>query len=710
MEETLLGSRKETILEFINDKNYHPMKFKEMCAILCVPRQDRETFKLLLDQLISEGKIMLDGKGRYRAASPEELTGIFCGNAKGFGFVSVEGMDEDIFIGEDDTEDAMHGDTVAVKLVREQMPGKRPEGRVLRVLHRENDTIVGTYEKSRNFGFVVPDNNKLSKDIFISKENSMGAVDGHKVVVQITDFGSSKKNPEGKVIEIIGHINDPGTDILSVVKAYKLSADFPEDVMSEAKGIPESISGADMAGRKDLRHLPTVTIDGEDAKDLDDAITLSRTDDHYVLGVHIADVSHYVKEGSPLDREALKRGTSVYLTDRVIPMLPHRLSNGICSLNAGTDRLALSCTMEIDQKGKILNHEIAETVIRVDRRMSYNGVQKILDGDKELLAEYADYVPLFQDMKKLSDILRKKRSSRGGIDFDFPESKIFLDDAGRAVDVQPYERTPATKIIEDFMLAANETIAEDFFWQEIPFLYRTHETPDDERIHKLTVFIKNFGYYLKNGSGEIHPKEFQKLLGKIEGTPEEALISRLVLRSMMRAKYTTENTGHFGLAVKYYCHFTSPIRRYPDLQIHRIIKETIKGRMDEKRRQHYESLLPQVAQDTSAAERRADEAERDVEKLKKTEYMARHIGEEYEGIISSVTAWGMYVELPNTCEGMVRLQDMLDDYYILDEKQYMLVGETTHRTYSLGQKVKIRVKAADKTIGTVDFLIADDVK
>lgn len=421
-------------------------------------------------------------------------------------------------------------------------------------------------------------------------------------------------------------------------------------------------------------------------------------------------MSHYVKEGSPLDREALKRGTSVYLTDRVIPMLPHKLSNGICSLNAGVDRLALSCIMELDEKGNIINHEIAKTVINVDHRMTYTAVKQIIeDRNESVIREYEEVVPMFETMAEAAGKLREKRRIRGGIDFDFPESKIILDKRGRAVDVKPYERNSATKIIEDFMLAANETIAEDFFWQEIPFLYRTHETPDTERIRKLTVFLKNFGYYLKIRSGEVHPKEFQKLLGKIQDTPEEAMISRLVLRSMMRAKYTTENTGHFGLAVKFYTHFTSPIRRYPDLQIHRIIKEQLDGRLNERRLEHYRRLLPAVAADTSTTERQADEAEREVDKLKKVEYMSRHLGEIHEGVISGITNWGMYVELPNTCEGMIRLQD-LDDYYIFDENKYELLGEMSHQTFRLGQKIKICIANADKVTRTVDFLLADDVQ
>lgn len=711
MHTEIYEARKQIILDFMNDRQYRPMKLKEMCNILGVPRREREELKLVLDQLISEHEIDIDTKGRYKIANPEVLIGNFIGNTKGFGFVQVDGIDNDFYVSEDNAMDALHGDKVAIKKLSDEQGNRRSEAMVVKVVERANELVVGVFEKSKNYGFVVPDNLKIARDIFVDKNHTMGAVNGHKVVVRIKDYGSKRKNPEGEVVEILGHINDPGVDILSIVRAYHLPEQFPEEVMNQVVRIPEEVLAEEYQGRKDIRDWPTVTIDGEEAKDLDDAITIKKTSEgHYILGVHIADVSHYVREGSPLDKEALKRGTSVYLTDRVIPMLPHKLSNGICSLNAGVDRLALSCIMELDDKGNILNHEIAESVIKVDRRMTYTAVKQILeDKDPEVMETYKEFVPMFEIMAEAAEKLREKRKTRGGIDFDFPESKIILDKRGRAIDVMPYERNSATKIIEDFMLAANETIAEDYFWQEIPFLYRTHETPDSERIHKLTVFLKNFGYYLKLKSGEVHPKEFQKLLGKIEDTPEEAMISRLVLRSMMRAKYTTENSGHFGLAVKYYTHFTSPIRRYPDLQIHRIIKENLHGNFDERRQEHYRKILPGVASDTSTCERRADEAEREVDKLKKVEYMSRHIGEFYEGVISGITNWGMYVELPNTCEGMIRLQDM-EDYYVFDENKYELVGEMTKQTFRLGQKVRIYVADADKVMRTVDFLLADDVE
>ena len=552
----------------------------------------------------------------------------------------------------------------------------------------------------------MPDNPKFGSDIFIPQERSKGAVSGHKVVVEITDYGKEGRKPEGKVVEIIGHINDPGTDIMSIVKAYDLPVEFSEKIMHQVENVSNEVSNADMAGRMDFRDWQTVTIDGEDAKDLDDAITLTKEGDNYKLGVHIADVSNYVQEHSALDVEALSRGTSVYLVDRVIPMLPHKLSNGICSLNAGENRLTLSCVMTIDTKGNVIDHTIAESVIKVDRRMSYTSVKKILeDHDENEIREYEELVPMFELMQELAAILRKKRMKRGSIDFDFPETKIVLDDKGKPVEIKPYERNVATKIIEDFMLIANETVAQDYFWQELPFVYRTHDNPDTEKIKKLSTFINNFGYSIHIGQDEVHPKELQKLLQKIDGTPEEALISRLTLRSMKQAKYTTMSTGHFGLATPYYCHFTSPIRRYPDLQIHRIIKDNLRGRMNAKKIEHYDKILPEVAKHSSEMERRADEAERETDKLKKVEYMSERIGEVFEGVISGVTEWGFYVELPNTVEGLVHVTTLVDDYFHYNESTYELVGEVTNIRYKLGQRVHVMVTGTDKILRTIDFRV-----
>ncbi len=707
-EKELLEEKKAMLEDLFASKEYKPMRFKELVGLLQVPRSSKHELKAVLDQLISKGTIMIDPQGRYKKPGDDVKVGIFSGTQRGFGFVVLEGEEQDIFIPGDATKGALHGDKVAITITDEQT-GKRREGRVLTILERGNTEIVGTFEKSKNFGFVVPDNQKFAKDIFIPKEFTQGAVSGHKVVVNITSYGDTTHSPEGKVVEILGHVNDPGVDIMSVIRAYDLPVTFPDGVIRSLDKVPEEIDEKEIVNRLDIRGLQTVTIDGEDAKDLDDAISITKEGDIYHLGVHIADVTHYVKEDEPLDKEALKRGTSVYLVDRVIPMLPHKLSNGICSLNPGVDRLALSCFMDIDQKGSVIGHRIAETVIRSDRRMTYTNVAKIVeDNDEEVKKEYEDLVPMFLLMQELADVLKIRRHKRGSINFDFPESKIIVDKIGRPLEIKPYERNKATKIIEEFMLIANETVAEDFFWQEKPFIYRTHDNPDDEKIKKLAIFINNFGYSIKIGQEEIHPKELQKLLNKVEDTPEEALISRLTLRSMKQAKYTVTNTGHFGLSAKYYCHFTSPIRRYPDLQIHRIIKENLRGRLEEKRIKHYEKILFEVANHSSKTERRADESEREVEKLKKVEYMMKHIGETFEGVISGITSWGMYVELPNTVEGMIRVSEMQDDYYIYDEEHYQMVGEHTKKIYKLGQMVKVVVENADKLLRTIDFVLVEE--
>ena len=695
------------LVQLVHDKTYVPMKLKELAMLLSVPKEQRDELKEVLDILIAEGKIGISKKGKYGKAEEFALAGTFSGHAKGFGFVTIEGREQDVFVPADKTKGAMDGDKVQI-VIEGEARGKRAEGAVLRILEHANKTVIGFYQKNKNFGFVLPDNQKLGQDIFIPQGKDMGAVTGHKVIVRITDFGDDRKKPEGVITEILGHVNDPGVDILSIIKAYGLPEGFPDEVMVQVAGIPDEVEEEEKKNRLDLRHLQTVTIDGEDAKDLDDAISISKeNDDHYTLGVHIADVSHYVTENSPLDKEALKRGTSVYLVDRVIPMLPHKLSNGICSLNAGTDRLALSCLMEIDGKGNVIGHRIAETLIQVDRRMTYTAVNAIVtDRDPDVMEEYRDFVPMFDLMKELADILRERRKKRGSIDFDFPESKIILDEKGRPVDIKPYERNAATKIIEDFMLMANETIAEDYFWQELPFLYRTHDYPDPEKMKRLGTFINNFGYTIRTQNGEVHPKELQKLLDKIEGTPEEALISRLTLRSMKQAKYTTVCTGHFGLAANYYTHFTSPIRRYPDLQIHRIIKENLRRGLSDRRFAHYDSILPEVAVQCSSMERRADEAERETDKLKKCEYMSKRIGKEYDSVISGVTNWGLYVELPNTVEGLIRVNDLTGDYFVFDEEHMELVGEMTRKSYKLGQKIRVQVADTDKLTRTIDFIPA----
>lgn len=707
-EQKIYEKRKKVIYDLMCDKTYVPMKEKELAVILQVAKEDRPVLRRLLEDLMLEGRIEVSRHGKYRKAQSKALMGTFLAHPKGFGFVEIEGREEDIFIPETEIHGALHKDTVQITLLPEQS-GKRAEGTVIRILERGIRELVGTFQQSRNYGFVVPDNQRFLYDIFIPKEYTRGAVSGHKVLIELTDYGTEGRNPEGRVKEIIGHINDPGTDILSIVYSHELPLEYPEKVIHQAERTPDAVLESDRAGRLDLRDWQMVTIDGEDSKDLDDAVSLTFDGTLYHLGVHIADVSNYVQENSALDREALRRGTSVYLVDRVIPMLPHKLSNGICSLNQGEDRLALSCLMDIDENGNVISHRIAETVICVDRRMTYTGVAKILaNQDEDIRQEYEPLVPMFEQMERLSGILRKKRKKRGSIDFDFPETKMLLDEKGIPVEIKPYERNVATKMIEDFMLIANETVAEDFFWQEVPFVYRSHENPDPEKMQKLAVFISNFGYGMKAVRDGVHPKEIQKLLTRIEGSPEETMIARLTLRSMKQAKYTTECTGHFGLAAKYYCHFTSPIRRYPDLQIHRIIKDVLRGRMTQERVAHYEAILPGVAQQSSKTERAAEEAEREVEKLKKAEYMQGHIGAVYDGVISGITGYGLYVELPSTVEGMVHVSNMVDDHYYYREDSYDMVGMRTGKSYTLGQKVKIRVLDADRETRTIDFVLAGE--
>lgn len=693
--------RKKVIYDLICDDLYVPMKLKEIAMLLQIPREQRNELKEVLEALEADGKIYVSKKGKYVKGQPQYLKGIFQANLRGFGFVLRED-EEDVFIPEENINGAFQGDEVEF-LITKSPEGRRKEGKIVRVVSHGTTKVIGLYEKSKSFGFVRPDNQRFLKDIYIPAGKEKGAMTGHKVVVELTSYGGENMKPEGKVVEIIGHINDPGTDIMSIVKGYDMPVEFPEKVLNQAERVGKDVSEADIAGRMDLRDWQMVTIDGEDAKDLDDAVSLTEVENGWKLGVHIADVTNYVQEKSALDREALKRGTSVYLADRVIPMLPHKLSNGICSLNAGENRLALSCIMTVDKKGEIVDHVIAETVIRVDQRMSYTSVAKILEAqDEQERQKYEKLVPMFEQMAEVSGLLRERRKKRGAIDFDFPETKMILDEQGRPVELKPYERNVATKMIEDFMLAANETVAEEYFWREIPFLYRTHEAPEEDKVKKLSTFINNFGYHIHMGN-EIRPKEIQKLLEKVEGTPQEALISRLALRSMKQARYTPENAGHFGLAAQYYTHFTSPIRRYPDLQIHRIIKENLRGRLSDDRMAHYEKILQEVATQSSEMERRAEEAERETVKLKKVEYMQDRIGEEFEGVISGITKWGAYVELPNTIEGLVHVVNMKDDHYEYREEQYELVGEHTRKVYKLGQKVRVRVLDADRLQRTIDF-------
>lgn len=638
------------------------------------------------------------------------VTGIFKGTGRDFGFVEVEGMEKEIFIPGKHVNDAFHSDKVLVEILPfTEKKGLSKEGKIVGIVERGLKRVVGTYEKCKNFGFCIPDNNKIGTDIFIDSKNSLGAVTGHKVIVEILSYPKGNKSPEGKVTSIIGNINDPGVDVLSIVESYELPTEFKEKVLNQAQKCPDEVSQADIDFRTDLRDLFMVTIDGEDAKDLDDAISVRKSGDKYELGVHIADVSNYVQENSALDKEAFKRGTSVYLADRVIPMLPHRLCNGICSLNEGEDRLALSVFMEIDNKGIIISHKICESVINVNKRMSYNSVTDILENpDSEASKRYEEIKDFFFLADELASKLKVNRNKRGSINFDMPESVIEVDKNGRPVNIKAYESNRATGIIEDFMLAANETVATRFFWEEVPFMYRVHEAPDPDKVSELEALIKNFGYSFKASGEEIHPKEFQKLLEKVSGKPEEALITRHTLRSMKQARYSPVCTGHFGLACDYYCHFTSPIRRYPDLFIHRIIKDELHARLSSEKLAHIEMISQAVADKSSKLERRADEVEREVDKLKKAQYMSYHIGEEFEGVISGITSYGIYVELPNTVEGMIRISDLNDDFYRYDDENYRLIGENKGKIYSLGQNVKIIVDSTDEFLRTIDFSLCEE--
>ncbi|MBO4266695.1 MAG: ribonuclease R [Lachnospiraceae bacterium] len=708
-----ITTRKNKILELMKEPSYVPMKEKELAILMQVNPEDRPVFKACLDELLKGGLISVSKRGKYMLPEAKTLTGVFSSSGHGYGFVHVDGIEDDFFISEKNTGTALHGDTVRIDPYEVPFRGKRRnagksrEAVVVEVTERETDLIVGTYDAAKNhYGFVIPDSTRIDRDIFVPLEYSMNAVDGHKVVVRITDFGDRYRNPEGRIIEILGHSDDPGIDILSILKAYGVEPEFPDKVLNQAQKVPQELRATDYRGREDIRSLDMVTIDGPDSKDLDDAVSLTIDGDDYILGVHIADVTHYVKEGSAIDREALERGTSCYPVDRVVPMLPQQLCNGICSLNENVDRLAVSCFMTIDKKGVIKDNRFALTVINTNHRMIYGDVDKIItDHNESLMEKFADVSDMLIRMHELALLLRHRRKSRGSIDFDLPETEMELDDNGHPIAIYPHERNNATKLIEDFMLAANETVAEHFFWAQAPFVYRIHEKPDMDKIRKLATFIRNFGYGIKIKGDELHPKELQKLLSGIEDTPEEALISRLTLRSMQQAKYSTDCSGHFGLALKYYCHFTSPIRRYPDLQIHRIIKDSLRGKLDEDRMEHYRNILGEVCRRSSSRERIAVDVEREVDKLKKAEYMQDHIGEVFEGVISGITNWGIYVELPNTVEGLVHISKIEGDYYTYNEETYELVGRGTGRRFCLGTRIRVVCNMVDIGTRTVDFIL-----
>jgi len=703
------------ILDLMKQEDYKPLKVSEIEEALGL--EDAEEFKELIKTLVrmeDEGSVVRSRANRY--GLPERmnlLRGKFIGHAKGFGFVTPEeeGMD-DIFIPPHEINGALNGDIVLIRVLKETS-GDRREGTVTKVIERSQTTFVGTYQANRGFGFVVTDDKKLNMDIFVTKEDSLGAVDGHKVVVEVTNWPDEIKSATGTITKILGHKNDPGVDILSIIYKHGIPPEFPQAVVDAAGEVPDEITEADLVGRRDLRDQTIVTIDGADAKDLDDAVTVTKNEDGtYKLGVHIADVSYYVTEGSIIDEEAYDRATSVYLTDRVIPMIPHRLSNGICSLNPQVDRLTLSCEMVIDQNGRVIEHEIFQSVIKTTERMTYTDVYKILeDPNDELLKRYENLVPMFKDMADLAQILRNKRMERGAIDFDFKESKVLVDEDGWPQDIVLRERTVSERLIEEFMLVANETVAEHFHWMQVPFIYRIHEDPKPEKLQRFFEFVTNFGLVVKGSGNSVHPKALQEIIQAIEGMPEEPVISTMLLRSMQQAKYYPESIGHFGLSTDYYTHFTSPIRRYPDLIVHRLIRTyLIEGDVSKETTFKWAQRMDEIADHTSERERRAVDAERDTDALKKAQYMSDKIGEEFEGMVSSVTNFGMFVELPNTIEGLVHISNMTDDYYRFDDRQMIMVGEHTGRIFRIGDEVKVRVANVTIEESSVDFEVVDMVK
>lgn len=700
----------EKLLSFMKEEAYKPLTVQELEEMLNIT--EAEEFKELVKALVAleeKGLIVRTRSDRY--GIPEKMNlikGKISAHAKGFAFLLPEDTSlSDVFIPPNELNTAMNGDIVMVRL-NSQSSGSRQEGTVIRILERAIQRVVGTYTETRNFGFVIPDDKKITSDIFIPKNGKNGAAEGHKVVVKLTSYPEGRMNAEGEVETILGHKDDPGIDILSVIHKHGLPGEFPADAMEQASSTPDTIDEKDLKDRRDLRDQVIVTIDGADAKDLDDAVTVTKLDDgSYKLGVHIADVSHYVTENSPIDKEALERGTSVYLVDRVIPMIPHRLSNGICSLNPKVDRLTLSCEMTINSQGQVTEHEIFQSVIKTTERMTYSDVNKILvDDDEELKQKYEPLVPMFKDMERLAQILRDKRMDRGAVDFDFKEAKVLVDDEGAVKDVVIRERSVAEKLIEEFMLVANETVAEHFHWMNVPFIYRIHEEPNAEKLQKFLEFVTTFGYVVKGTAGNIHPRALQSILDAVRDRPEETVISTVMLRSMKQAKYDPQSLGHFGLSTEFYTHFTSPIRRYPDLIVHRLIRTyLINGKVDEATQEKWAERLPDIAEHTSSMERRAVDAERETDDLKKAEYMLDKIGEEFDGMISSVTNFGMFVELPNTIEGLVHVSFMTDDYYRFDEQHFAMIGERTGNVFRIGDEITVKVVDVNKDERNIDFEI-----
>lgn len=706
-----MEEQEQKILELLKDEEYPPMKAKQIAMVMRVPKNEYNEFLNILGNLEMKMKIQKNRKNQYRIAEKVYYDGIYRKNAKGFGFVKIENEEDEIYIAKTNSSNALNGDEVLIEIIEEKNKVKKAEGKIVRILKHEKDTVVGIFQNNKNFGFVVPDDKNFGTDIFISKKNFGKAKNNHKVLVQITKYPEKGKKAEGKIIEVLGNVNETGVDMLSLIKEHKLPSIFPEQVVEEAKKCGNRIEEQDIKNRIDLRNEVIFTIDGAEAKDLDDAIGIKKLENgNYKLSVHIADVSYYVKPNSLLDQEALIRGTSIYMLGRVIPMLPRELSNGICSLNAGEDRFTLSCTMEIDKNGNVKSSEIYKAVINVTERMTYTDVQKILDNSEvEIVKRYEKYIDEFKLMEELALILKQKRLEKGYLNLDIPESKIELDSEGRAINISKYETTFANEIIEQFMLIANETVAEKFFWLDAPFIYRVHETPDYEKVQELNKFLFNFGLKIKANKDNIYPKEFAKILEEIKGKDEEKVVSHLLLRTLKVARYEDINKGHFGIASKYYCHFTSPIRRYPDLFIHRIICKYLEENYDvnEKFIEEYKKQAEERAKQSSEREKIATKVERESEDIKKAEYMENRIGEEYEGMISSVTSFGVFVELDNTVEGLIRFEDLGNEYFIYDEDRKRLIGERSNIVYKIGDKVKIRVKDASKLLRTVDFEIIE---
>ena len=706
----------QQLLDFMRETAYKPMTYQELEQHFEIEdAADFKAFLIMLNSLEESGKILLTRNNRY--GMPERMNlvrGRLQAHAKGFAFLIPEDKEHpDVYIHANDMKSAMNGDTVLVKVTSQGPSNGRLEGEIVRIVTRAVTQVVGVFQSHEVYGFVIPDDKRINRDIFIPRTNFAGAVDGQKVVAKIVSYPEGRAAAEGEVIEILGHKDDPGIDILSVIRKHQLPEAFPDEVVEEAEQAPESITDEEIVqqGRRDLRGLNIVTIDGEDAKDLDDAVNVEKLPNgNYRLGVHIADVGYYVRENSKLDQEAYNRGCSVYLVDRVIPMLPHRLSNGICSLNPQVDRLTLSCEMEFNDQMKVVNHDIFTSVIKTKERMTYSNVRKILEGEEpELLERYKDLVDDFHLMKEIALKLRAMRMRRGAVDFDFEESKIIVDEEGKPVDIVKRERSIAEQIIEEFMLAANETVAEHFHWLKVPFIYRVHEDPDQEKLQNFLAFAANFGHHVKGRGNAIHPRALQSLLEDINGTKEQTVISTMMLRSMKQAKYDAEMSGHFGLAAEFYSHFTSPIRRYPDLVIHRVIREVIEnnGALPENRQEYLAARMSDIAQQSSERERVAVEAERDTEKMKKAEYMLDKVGEEFEGMISSVTSFGMFIELENTVEGLIRLSALTDDYYHFDDQHMALIGERTSKVFRIGDEVKIRVARVSMEEYTIDFEMVD---